>query len=148
MRQINVERTVEAPVDAVWAVLADFPNIADWNGGVKKSFSTNDQTDGVGATRHCDLSPAGGLEETVVEWNEGEKLVISIDSTSKLPFKSGLATFSFDETASATSVSVQYAYEPRFGPVGRLFGPLLDKQLSKGFTGFLSDLETTAQAKV
>ena len=68
MREITVEKDVEAPVDAVWAVLADFPNIADWNGGVKKSFSTNDQTDGVGATRHCDLSPAGGLEETVVEW--------------------------------------------------------------------------------
>ncbi len=147
MREINVEGNIDAPVGAIWGVLADFPNIADWNGGVKKSFSTNDQTDGVGATRHCDLSPAGGLEETVVEWDEGKRLVISIDSTSKLPFKSGLATMSFDEVNGATAMSIHYAYEPRFGPLARLLGPLLDKQLSKGFTGFLSDLESTAQAK-
>jgi len=148
MREITVERSVQAPRDAVWAVLSDFPNIADWNGGVKKSFSTSDQTHGVGATRHCDLSPAGGLEETIVEWDEAGRLAISIDSASMVPIKSGVATFSFEESDGATSTSVHYAYETKFGPVGRLLGPALDKQFSKGFNGFLADLESAAQAKV
>ncbi|MFQ5556492.1 MAG: SRPBCC family protein [Acidimicrobiales bacterium] len=145
MREITVERTVEAPTAAVWAVLADFPNIAEWNGGVKKSFATSDNTKGVGASRHCDLSPAGGLEETIVEWREGEKMVISIDSASKLPIKKGLVTFSLDGVDGSTDTSVHYAYETRFGPLGRLIGPLLDKQLVKGFNGFLGDLETAAR---
>lgn len=44
MRTIEVERYIEAPQDDVWAVLANFPNIASWNNGVKESFSTSDAT--------------------------------------------------------------------------------------------------------
>ncbi|MDH3681316.1 MAG: SRPBCC family protein [Acidimicrobiia bacterium] len=147
MREITVSRDLAAPRAAVWGVLADFPNIADWNGGVKKSFATSEATEGVGATRHCDLAPLGGLEETIKEWEPEERLVVSIDSAAKLPIKSGLATFTLDESDAATSARVEYSYETRFGPVGAALGPLLDKQLSKGFSGFLDDLETAANAR-
>ena len=86
MREIHVNKVIEASGDSVWSVLADFPNIADWNGGVKKSFSTSNDVQGVGAPRHCDLSPAGSVEETVREWQEGEKMVISIDSATNFPY--------------------------------------------------------------
>ena len=67
MRTIRVSRRIDIPRQKLWAVLADFPNIADWNSGVKRSFATSDATNGAGATRHCDLAPMGALEETVVE---------------------------------------------------------------------------------
>ena len=62
MREISVQRDIAAHRSAVWGVLADFPNIADWNSGVKVSRATSSATGGIGATRHCDLAPAGGLD--------------------------------------------------------------------------------------
>lgn len=126
--------------------MADFPNVADWNGGVKNSYSTGDATSGVGATRHCDLSPTGTLEETIREWTPGEKFVVSIDSSTKLPIKQGLVTFDLSDGADAASsnVDVTYDYETKWGIVGKALGGLLDRQLTKGFSGFLSDLETAA----
>jgi len=132
--------------EKVWDVLADFPNIADWNGGVKKSFSTGEAISGVGASRHCDLSPTGTLEETIREWTPGEKLVVSIDSATKLPIKQGLVTFDLSSGADSesTSIDVTYDYETKWGIAGKALGVLLDRQLVKGFAGFLADLETAA----
>jgi uncharacterized protein YndB with AHSA1/START domain len=146
MRTIEVERTIEAPQSNVWNVLADFPNIASWNTGVKKSFSTSDAIGGVGATRHCDLAPAGALEETIQVWEPEARLEISIDSAKGLPIRHGLATFALEPDASGTRVSVAYSYQPKFGFLGRLMGSLvMDGQLTKGFTGFLADLDSAAR---
>lgn len=144
MREVVVQRDIEAPRAAVWSVLADFPNIADWNSGVTNSASTSDATEGVGATRHCDLAPMGTLEETIAEWEPEERLVINIDEATKIPLKSGRVTFTLDEAEGSTATEITYAYEPKFGPIGSLMGPMLDKQLKKGFEGFLEDLEKAA----
>jgi len=145
MRTINVSRAIRAPKSAVWAVLADFPNIAEWNSGVKKSFATGDTSEGVGATRHCDLAPVGQLEETIAEWRPEEKLVVNIDTAARLPLKRAVATFTLDGGETSTTVRVDYAYEP--GLLGRVMGPVLDRQLTKGFAGFLADLETAAETR-
>ena len=145
MRTISVSRDIPASRAAVWGVLADFPNIADWNSGVKKSFSTSESVEGVGAQRHCDLAPAGKLEETVVGWQPEEQLVIRIDSAATLPIKTGEVTFSLVEDGDFTATSVDYDFETKFGPIGSLMGPMIEKQLTKGFTGFLDDLEAAAK---
>ena len=85
MRSIKVSRRIASTPEKVWAVLADFPNIATWNSGVTRSFATSDRTGGVGAQRHCDLVPFGELEETVREWDETRRMVVNIDSAKKLP---------------------------------------------------------------
>ena len=149
MRKIEVKRLVEAPPSAVWAVLADFPNISSWNTGVKKSFSTSDATDGVGAKRHCDLAPMGALEETVQVWEPESRMEISIDSAEGLPIRRGLAEFALQAIETGTEVSVIYSYEPRFGAVGQLMGRMMiDRQLTKGFAGFLKDLDQTARRRL
>lgn len=146
MRSISVDRDIDATRAAVWNVLADFPNIASWNSGVKKSFSTSDSASGVGAQRHCDLAPAGELEETVTDWVPEERMIIGIDSTAKLPIARGSATFRLTDGGDSTPTTIDYQYETKWGPLGKLMGPLLDKQLSRGFNGFLEDLETAAKA--
>ena len=145
MRNIAVNSDIAAPRSSVWAVLADFPGISKWNGGIKNSFSTSEATTGVGAKRHCDLVPMGELEETVAEWVPEEKLVVSIDKASKIPLKSGLATFELIDGGDVTPTTINYEYEPKGGPLARIFGPMLDRQLTKGFNGFLADLEAEAK---
>lgn len=146
MRSIKVSKRISAAPATVWAVLADFPNIAAWNSVVTKSFSTSDSTSGVGAQRHCDLAPFGALEETVKEWDEASRLVISIDSAKKLPMAHGLATFTLSPAGEETNVTIDYAYQPKFGFVGQILGSIaLDGQFTKGFNGFLKDLDKAAR---
>jgi uncharacterized protein YndB with AHSA1/START domain len=140
MRNIHVSRQLDAPREAIWAVLADFHNIYIWNSGVKASHDTGDGTIGLGAQRHCELAPLGTLKETIAEWHPNEKLVVSIDSATKLPIENGAATF----TLSDHETAIDYAYRPK-GIVGKVMGPILDRQLRKGFGGFLDDLEKAAQ---
>ena len=145
MRSIKVNRRIPAAPAAVWAVLADFPNIAAWNSAVAKSFSTSESTSGVGAQRHCDLTPFGELEETIKEWDESRRLVVSIDSAKKIPIANGIVTFDLSPADDATEISIEYAYQPKFGILGHILGSLaLDGQLTKGFNGFLKDLDTAA----
>ncbi len=141
MRSVHVSRQMSAPRSAVWSVLADFPNISTWNGGVKDSHATSEATAGVGAQRHCDLAPVGTLEETIAEWVDGERMVVNIDSATKLPIERGVATFSLGDD----TTTIDYEFEPK-GLIGRLTAPLLARQLTKGFGGFLADLDAAAGA--
>ncbi len=146
MRSIKVSRQIPSAPAKVWAVLADFPNIATWNTGVAKSFATSDSTGGVGAQRHCDLAPFGELEETVKEWDDTRRMVIHIDSAKKLPIAHGEVTFVLSPADDATEVSVNYAYKPIFGLLGQFMGSLaLESLLTKGFKGFLKDLDAASQ---
>ena len=146
MRVVKAKRHIGASPDKVWAVLADFPNIAAWNSGVNRSYATGSATAGVGAKRHCDLAPMGALEETVIGWDEGKRMDIKIDSAEKLPIAHGLATISLSGADTATDVSVEYSYEPKFGFLGHLMGRfMLDGQFTKGFTSFLKDLEQASR---
>ena len=145
MREISVTRTFATPRHAAWEVLADFPAISTWNSGVKTSFSTSEATDGIGATRHCDLAPMGTLEETIAEWQPETRMVVRIESATKLPIRSGLVTFVLGDEGQPTTIT--YAYEPRFGALGKLMGPMVDKQLTSGFEGFLDDWEAAAEKR-
>jgi len=146
MRSITVSKRIPSAPAKIWAVLADFPNIATWNTGVAKSFATSDSTGGVGAQRHCDLAPFGELEETVKEWDDARRMVVSIDSAKKLPIARGEATFVLSPAGDSTEVSVNYSYKPKFGLLGQVMGSLvLDGQFTKGFKGFLNDLDAASQ---
>ncbi len=142
MRSITVIRTMRADREAVWSVLDDFGNISVWNGGVKASHSTSDEPTGLGATRHCDLAPAGQLEETIVGYTPTSQMVVRIDSAKTLPIDHGQATFDLGDST-PLEMSLRYDYQPK-GLVGRLMGPMLDRQLTRGFNGFLADLDAAA----
>ena len=140
MRSINATSVIAAPRSAVWAVLADFPNIADWSTGVKKSFSTSEASSGVGAQRHCHISPAGELSETIRKWEPERMMAISIDSAKKMPINSALGTFTLEDHGESTNVRLDFEYRPMFGPFGNAIGPLLDKRFAKSFDGYMTGL--------
>ena len=145
MRTVNMSKKIVAPRQVIWDILADFANVADWNSGVVKSHSTSDAANGVGASRHCDLGPAGALEETIREWEPNQRMAISIDTATKAPIKGARGTFVLTgDDAGPIEVALQFEYTPKGGPIGNLFGKLLDKQFTKSFHGYLNDLDSTA----
>jgi uncharacterized protein YndB with AHSA1/START domain len=147
MRNVKVERTLAAPRSSVWAVLADYPNIADWNDGVKKSYAIGDATEGVGAQRQTELVPTGAMRETVAEWVPEERMEIAIDKVEKMPVKQARMTFTLSGGDETTLFTMSYDYEPKGGPLAFILGPVLDRQMNKGFNGFIDNLEPVAQAR-
>ena len=149
MRNVKVERTVAAPRSSVWAVLADYPNIADWNEGVTNSYAIGDATEGVGAVRQTELAPTGAMRmrETVSEWVPEETMVIAIDNIEKMPVTQAQQTFTLSDDGEATRFTMSYDYQPKGGPLAFILGPILDRQMNKGFNGFIDSLEQAAQAQ-
>ncbi len=148
MRNVKLERTLAVARSSVWAVLADYQNIADWNDGVKKCHAIGDATGGVGAQRRTELAPDGKMKmrETVTEWVPEEKMVVAIDQTENMPVKQATMTFTLSGGDETMLFTMHYAYEPK-SAVWSLLGPILDRQFDKGFNGFIDILDRTAQAQ-
>ena len=145
MRNLEIERTVRAPRAAVWAVLADYPNIADWNEGVVTSRAIGEATEGVGAQRHCELAGDVEMRETVTEWISEQKLAVAIDQIKKMPVANAAMTFSLATQGDATQLTMSYDYEPKGGPFGFLVAAMMGRPMRKGFNGFIDNLEQAAQ---
>jgi Polyketide cyclase / dehydrase and lipid transport len=147
-RVVRVERSIPAASSDVWAVLADLPNHASWRNDVKVSRMLGEATSGVGARRHLDLAPIGGLDETVLDWDEGHKMVVAVDKATVVPVKSGEATLVVDRVGDDESkVTWEFRYIPKGGPFGRVIGAVADRQLTKVFRGVLADLEHAARKR-
>ncbi len=67
-RHITVQRRMSAPTGSVWALYADFPNLANHWSGLRATRAIGDQTSGVGARRRVELKPMGRMDETVTTW--------------------------------------------------------------------------------
>ncbi len=147
MRNLKIERTVQAPRSSVWAVLADYQNIADWNDGVIDSQPVGDATGGVGAQRHIELDGSVTMRETVTEWSPEEKMVIAIDQMVKVPVKTATMTFTLSDGGDTTPMTMSYDYEPKGGPFGFIVAAMLGRPMRKGFNGFVDSLERAAQAR-
>lgn len=147
-RVVRVERSIPAASSDVWAVLADLPNHASWRNDVKVSRMLGERTSGVGARRHLDLAPVGGLDETVLDWEEGCKMVVAVDKATVVPIKSGEATLVVDrEGDDESKVTWEFRYVPKGGPFGRVIGAVADRLLTKLFRGVLADLEHAARKR-
>ena len=149
MRNVKAERTLAAQRSSVWAVLADYPNIGDWNDGIKNSYAIGDATEGVGAQRQINLVPKGArrMRETVTEWVPEERMVIAVDRIEKQPVKQATMTFTLSDGGETTPFTMSYDYELKGGPLAFIYGPLLARLFKKGFNGFIDSLEPTAQAR-
>ncbi len=142
---MTLTQELSAPRSSVWAVLADYANVADWNPTIKKSHSTSDSAEGVGATRHCDLAPLGTTEERIVESVPGERMVVNVDQSTMAPFKTAQMTFALEGRGEATSVTMSFDFEPRGGRFASKLGKKMEKRLSVKAVSVLAGLEKAAQ---
>jgi hypothetical protein len=144
-RQLMVQREMSAPTGAVWALLADFSDLArHWN-GLRGTRAIGDQTSGVGARRHVDLKPMGSMDETVTVWEEGRRIDTQNKPSLSVPIKQARSSLTLEPSAAGTSATFRYWYSPRGGPVGVASGLLIDKMLTATFTDMLTALEKAAR---
>lgn len=143
-RHITVQRRMSASTGAVWAVLADFPDLArHWN-GLRSTTAIGEQTSGVGARRRVELRPFGTMDETVTVWQEARKIETQNRPSALVPFAHAESTLTVEPDGDGTMATFDYRYVPRGGPMGRITGPLIDRTLTRTFTDMLAALETAA----
>ena len=147
MTTIIREIKINASQKEVWDILADFGGIYKFNPGVPSSHSTSPGNGGLGATRHCDLLPAGSVEERIIEWHEGRDYKIEIYAGKGTPpFKTAVGHLSVQPDGSGTQVRMHFEYRLKFGLVGKLMDQMLVKrQFSKAVPGILAGLKHYAE---
>ncbi len=126
MTKITGEVKINAPKDKVWPIVADLGAIQVFHPGVSKSYYTSEAKEGIGAARVCELLPMGKVEETAVEWQAGERLVLEIEPMEKAPpFKKALGYISLTEGGPQTTVNMTVEYTLKFGPIGSLMDSMM-----------------------
>src|SRR5262245_36863918 len=143
-RHLTVRRQMAASCPSVWAVFADFPNLADHWSGLKASQPLGDQTHGLGARRKVNLKPVGALVETVTTWDEGRTIATTNQPSAVVPFKQAGSRLTLAPDGDGTAITFDYRYVPRGGPIGRLTGPVIDKKLRTDFESMLAAIEEAA----
>ena len=141
MARFSVRTRIDAPKDKVWEVLADIGGIYKWNPGVSHSYSTSEDGRGDGATRHCDLTRGGYLEERAADWHEAESFKIDVYETN-LPLRSNVVQFSVDADGDRTIVGIAPEYRIKFGLLGLVMDRLvLPRLFKKGMKDMLAGLK-------
>ena len=144
MPTLQVTRTTDKSPEALWDVLADFPNIASWYSGLKTSVSTSEAPNGVGATRHCELAPMGAIDERILDWEEGSRVRIAAEKYEKAPIKHAIADFQITPAGGQTRLDLSFDFTPKGGVAGKAATPALKAALTKGFNQMLEDWEAAA----
>ena len=157
MTHINRQTTINAPREKVWAVLADLGAVQDYNPNVSRSHYNSGPREGVGASRHCDFTVGGSIEETAVAWKDGESFTLELhDGKLTPPFKTALGTFHLQPEGEGTRVSVDLEYSMKYGLLGALmdrflvqsrFGDAITRTLA-GLKQHVETVEETAKLSI
>ena len=137
-RHLRLQRRMAAPTSSVWALFADFPNLASHWRGLRATRAIGDQTSGVGARRRVDLKPIGSMDETVTVWEDGRRIDTQNQPSASVPIRLAESTLTLEPDDDGTLATFDYRYIPRGGRLGRLTGPLIDKMLTATFTDMLA----------
>lgn len=143
MPEFTIEQHIDAPVETVWGVLADFGSIQDWSAGVKASGLTSEGPVAEGSMRHCDFVPFGGVDERIERFEPNKRLTVDLFETSKMPISGAVADFNLNPNDSGTTLTLHYSYEPNL--MGRMMKRTTEKQMRKGIGGLADNLVTESE---
>ena len=131
MNNVKVQTTIDASVEEVWRVLADFGGIQKWAPSVTNSYSLSENNGGPEAARHCDVAGFGGIQEYITEWKEGSGFTYRVTGVG--PIKEAHSKWSAEAKDGKTVVTTTVDYSTRFGPLGSVLNALvLRRKLLQG----------------
>ncbi len=132
---------INAPPEKVWAALTALDVLHNYDPGIAKSEVLPGPRDGVGASRHCDLTPGGWFRERVTEWKPHRALTIELFECT-LPVRRLKHRYTLTPDAGGTVVEQHMEYELKFGPIGKLMDAIMvRKKWNAGIKGFFEGLK-------
>lgn len=114
MEKLEISETINAPINNVWKLLADFGSLSKWSSLIVKSSV---EGTGVGATRTCSINMPGlgefDIQEILETIDEDAKILSyrPIDN-SVLPTKNSIATWKLEGIGdNQTKINYIFTYE-------------------------------------
>lgn len=128
--RLKAEVMVNAPAASVWEVLADFSAPDTFAKQVTLAYSLTPDKSGLGEARHCDLEGFGGIQETIVQWEDGHSLTYEVTPIG--PLAGSVNRWSVEPVSDGRSkIVTETAYDLRWWPVGWLMHALFMRRLLK-----------------
>lgn len=130
--QVSTTVRVQLPRAKAWDLLQDLSLAHHYVPGLVKTEITTQARKGVGASRKVYQSETKGIDETVVEWNEGHGFLIRLHRGSAgapLPFAEAHFRYAIEADGNDTRLTTSLTYTMLGGAVGRF----LDRYLLRGF---------------
>jgi len=143
---ININETVDAPLDVTFAYVADYRTIPEWMFGVRKFEPVTDKDYGLGSVFDVSLSlgvPINTRIETV-EFEEGR--VIGMDSVKG--FKAKSRWYFEADGPERTKVTASVSYELPFGPAGRAMGKVMQPFVKQAVSHISQHLKSNLENRV
>jgi len=135
MGEVHSTVRIEMPRQDAWKILRDLTKAHNYVPGLVNTVITTEQVEGVGTSRIVYQTKTKGLNETVVEWNDGYGFLIRLHRGEKgapPPFKEAYFRYAIDdEGGDATRLTTSLIYELGMGWFGRLMEALLLKRIFK-----------------
>jgi len=132
MGEVHSTVRIEMPRQKAWEILRDLTKAHNYVPGIVDTVITTEQVEGVGTSRIVYQSKTRGLNETVVEWNDGYGFLIRLHRREKgapPPFKEAYFRYAIDDDGDATSLTTSLIYTLGMGWFGRLLETLLLKRI-------------------
>ncbi|MEO0989319.1 MAG: SRPBCC family protein [Pseudomonadota bacterium] len=132
MPEVTLVRTIDAPVEKVWAAWDDYANIDRFNPNLARSFLLGDGATGIGATRQCDLNDGKNyIQERIVDYVPNAHMGVDIYNGT-MPLKRARADIRMKALAPhRTELTFTMTFEPKMGLIGRLMLPMMKGQFRK-----------------
>lgn len=124
MAKIHNEITINAPVEKVWATLADLEQVQYYNPAIAKARYISTNKEGAGAARHCDFKDGKWVKERVTAVTPHKSMSIEMYEH-QWPVKYMRWRTNLAPEGSGTHVSQKLEYEVKFGILGKLLDSLM-----------------------
>ena len=132
MQRIEVEQTFRAPVDRVYAHLAEHENLEDVFGAtITRVRDGHSSRNGVGSVRRMKVSPLlPAFEETVTQ-AEPDRL-IEYRITKGSPLKDHVGVMRFSPEGTGTRLHYTIDFDGKVPGTGALFKRIVEKNVRRG----------------
>lgn len=124
MRLLEERVEINAPADLVWAILADFGNVADWAPYMRRSNLIGEQQSGIGMRRGMRHAWGFRLEEVVTQWHKGKGFAFDV-LKAPYPMRDVKEVWVMGAENGSTVVETQVRYGMHLGFAGRLLDQLM-----------------------
>jgi ligand-binding SRPBCC domain-containing protein len=150
MRTLLQSVTIHAPLENVWATLADFGDVAAWAPYMRVSHLLGDQGKGVGTRRAMQHELGFRFEERVTEWVEGEGFTFDV-LKAPWPMKDVTESWRIQTDGDGVIVTTRVVYGMKLGPLGRLLDSgmvqfIVQREMRSGVLGLKAHVEHRARA--
>jgi len=136
---------IDAPLEKVWAVLADFNHVYTWAPSVTHSYALNQNEQQIGAARYCNIKGFGSIEEVVTQWQEKSGFTYTVTDLGPLTAAQGRWKI-VAVTERETRITIELGYDLKFGVIGKLMHRMvMNRKLSDGLKQTLSALKNRVE---